>query len=74
MKHKLEEYALTDIDDNVLPYYYGFINADGQWYIMKQGSDGVVKYAVSFISPRGQYSSNWDNRTNLTYNYWDTSF
>lgn len=74
MKQKLEEYALTNIDDNAFPYYYGFINADGQWYIMKQSADGSIKYAVSFISPRGQYSNNWDNRANLTYNYWDTSF
>jgi len=74
MKHKLEDYALTNIDDNAYPYYYGFINANGQSYIMKQDSDGSIKYAMDSISPRGRYSTNWDNRTILTYNYWDTEF
>mgnify|MGYP001596418142 FL=1 len=74
MKHKLEDYALTNIDDNAHPYYYGYINSDGQWYIMKQNSDGSILYAVSFVSPRGQYSTNWNNRTILDYSYWDTGF
>jgi len=67
-------YALQDIDDSAYPYYYGFVNKDGGWYIMRQDKNGSIRYAMQKIAPKGQYTKAWNNRTNLIYTYWDTEF
>ena len=63
----MNEYFLVNIDDDAYPYYYGFINCEGEWYIMKQFADGSVLYSVH--GNRGPYD--WENRVVYAYIYWD---
>lgn len=62
-------YNISKIDDASSPVYYGFVNKDGAWFIMKE-DEGTYLYA------RGDnnFSSNWNNRANLTYGTFDEVF
>lgn len=44
VKHPTDGYKIARLDDST-PAYYGFLNKDGAWFIMKEGSDGTYKYA-----------------------------
>lgn len=74
MELDFTQFVLNDVDNAGFPAYFGYIDADGRWYIEKRMSDGTRRYSMSYVSPRGQYSSSWNNRVNLVYTYWDTSF
>jgi hypothetical protein len=62
-------YNISKIDDTSSPAYYGFLNKDGGWFIMKEDG-GDYTYA------RGDsnFSSNWANRASLTYGTFDEVF
>lgn len=65
-------YQPSDIDDSGSTKYYGFVKANGYWYIMRQSSTGSYRYirgAPSDENGGGLYSDAWTNRANLTYNY-----
>jgi hypothetical protein len=68
-KQPTDGYKITDIDDSS-PAYYGFVNKDGSWFIQKEGTSGDYRYAKGSSS----YSSNWTNRSSLTYGYFDNVF
>lgn len=57
----LSSYKITDIDD---AGYYGYLKADGAWYIMS-GIAGEYRY----IKGDSDYATNWTNRESLTYGY-----
>jgi len=61
-KQPTDGYKISRIDDST-PSYYGFTNKDGAWFIMKEDSNGNYTYATG----SGNFSSNWANRTSLTY-------
>lgn len=51
--------------------YYGFINKNGAWYIMKAVlSSGVTNYTYA----KGDSGYNWSNRASETYNRFDITF
>ena len=63
-------YKIADVDDNGLGNisYYGFVDVDGGFYILKEDlsvSPNTYRYAVG----SSNYSSNWTNRASLTYSY-----
>ena len=63
----LSSYKVSDIDDTG-PNYYGFVDKDGAWYIMKEDTTaGSYRYCKGV----SDYPTNWDNRTTLTYDYFD---
>lgn len=63
-------YKITEID-NGLVGYYGFTNKDGGWFIMKEDTNsGSFRYAKGAAS----FALNWDNRTNLKYDYFHDLF
>ena len=62
-------YSISQIDDSV-PSYFGFINKNGNWFIMREGEDSAYRY----IKGEGNFSSSWANRTRLDYNYFDRVF
>lgn len=65
-----EEYKISEIDDGIISYY-GFVNKNGNWQIMREDSPGN-----SFRYARGEsdFSKNWQNRENLRYDYYDSLF
>lgn len=68
------QFILSDVDNAAFPYYFGYIDAEGRWYIEKQNADGSRRHTMSIISPSGRYSDNWNSRAALVYSYWDTWF
>lgn len=69
-KQPTDGYKITDFDDST-PSYYGFVNKDGAWYIQKEDTlTGTYRYAKGSST----YSDNWDDRENLSYDYFDNVF
>lgn len=66
----LDGYRISEIDDSTIAFY-GFINKDGAWFIMKGDTD-----TGSFRYSRGDsnFPGNWTNRENLKYDYFSNVF
>lgn len=69
-KRPTDGYNITEIDDSSTPIYYGYVNKDGAWFIIKEGSDGTYRYAKGSSG----FSTNWTNRSSLSYGYFDEIF
>jgi len=69
----LFDYKISDIDADASPNYYGFERADGAWYILKETiSAGADTYR--YIKGTTDLSTNWGNRTTLTYDTFVNTF
>ena len=68
-KSPTQGYYISQIDDSAISYY-GFINHLGQWFIMRQDLDNSYRY----IKGDKDFASNWSNRSQLTYDYFDNVF
>lgn len=65
----LQIYQVSDIDDAGATKYYGFLDKDGNWYIMQKTTT-----AVRYFSGSGNYSTNWTGRAGLSYDYFSEIF
>ncbi len=65
-KHPTDGYKIARVDDST-PAYYGFLNKDGAWFIMREESSGIYKYAKGDTS----FSTNWGNRGEEGFDYYD---
>ncbi len=70
----INKYHIVDMDNAVYPYYFGFLNDIGDWYIMRISITGDVRYNKPGFQGVGLYSSAWMNRINLQYTYWNEGF
>ncbi len=68
IKSPTDGYAIANTDTSSTPYYYGFINKDGAWYIVKEVGDG------SFLYAKGGSSYNWSNRASESYASFSATF
>ena len=65
-----DAYKISEIDDNIVSFY-GFINKDGGWFIMKgDANTGSFRYAKG----ESNFPSNWNNREHLKYDYFHNVF
>lgn len=63
-------YTISEIDDGIVGYF-GFINNEGKWFIMKRDTDsGSFRYAKG----GKDFSGNWKMRENLKYDYFHNVF
>ncbi len=69
IKTPTDGYKITQLDDSS-PAYYGFLEKNGAWFIMKEDSSGNYRYTKGSSS----FSTNWTDRASLTYNYFDVIF
>lgn len=69
-KRPTDGYNVTEIDDSSSPIYYGYVNKDGAWFIMKEDSDGAYRYTKGSSG----FSTSWTNRASLSYDYFDAVF
>ena len=53
--------------------YYGYLKADGGWYIMRETVSGDAT-AYRYASGASDYSSNWAARESLSYGYFSETF
>lgn len=61
----LDGYRISEVDDNTISFY-GFINKDGAWFIMKgDANTGSFRYARG----NSDFPNNWAGRANLKYDY-----
>jgi len=63
-------YTITEVDDSGTDSYYGFVDKTGAWYITKEFATGAYRYAKGATG----FTTNWGNRTSLTYDYFDNVF
>ncbi|OGK38540.1 hypothetical protein A3I56_01725 [Candidatus Roizmanbacteria bacterium RIFCSPLOWO2_02_FULL_43_10] len=68
-KQPTDGYNITEVDD-AIPSYYGYVDKNGAWYIVKEDSSGAYRYAKGSSS----FSANWTNRAGLAYDYFDSVF
>ncbi|MBI2404998.1 hypothetical protein HYV22_02360 [Candidatus Gottesmanbacteria bacterium] len=63
-------YRISDIDEDIISYY-GFINKDGAWMIMREDTE-----TNSFRYTKGDagFSANWAGRQRLKYDYFHKLF
>ncbi len=62
-------YSPSDIDESGTPQYYGFLLADGGWYIMRVGTT-----TIRYIKGTTAYTTAWAGRAVLAYDYYDVIF
>lgn len=63
-------YKISEIDEGPVSYY-GFINKDGAWLIMREDSnESNFRYAKG----DSNFPNNWSNRENLRYDYFYNLF
>lgn len=66
-----EGYKVTEISTDESSYYYGFVNKDGNWYIMREDpNEGSFRYVKGDIN----FSSGWKKREGLKYDYFHNVF
>lgn len=65
-----EGYTISEIDDNIVGYY-GFVNKEGAWFIMKRDTNsGSFRYAKG----GSDFPANWKKRQDLKYDYFHNVF
>lgn len=69
-KQPTDGYKISQIDDTSYPYYYGYVNASGAWYIMSEDSSSNFRYTKG----SSNFSTSWTARASLTYDYFDSVF
>jgi len=68
----LENYKVADIVMSESGYnYYGYVDQDENWYIMREGSSGTQ---YRFASGTGSYETAWTNRASQSYDYLFNAF
>lgn len=64
-RQPLDGFQISEIDDGLISYY-GFINKNGSWFIMREDTQNS-----SFRYAKGEngFPNGWNNRTQLKYDY-----
>lgn len=66
-----DQYYPSDEDVAGDIQYFGYLNAEGEWYIQEYNvSAGTFRYATG----TEDYSTNWTNRVALTYKLFNRVF
>ncbi len=66
-----DEYTISEVDNENVVSYYGFINQTGGWFIMKEDAN---RGAFRYVKGSTDFPYNWKNRRNLEYNYFNEVF
>ncbi len=72
IKLPTDGYKISEIDDSS-PSYYGFVDKDGDWFIMEESSTGQYKYYKKIVTD-DTFTVEWPNRGGFTYLYFDSIF
>ena len=65
----LARYKCADLDESGSPAYYGFVDTDGNWYIMS-----VTATAIRYAKGSSGYLVAWAARNPGSYDYYYTIF
>lgn len=78
-KYPTSGYGISEIDDAGTTLYYGFVEKDGAWYILKE-SDAAGDLSYLYATPANNptetdFTDAWaDHATTLTYQQFDSAF
>ncbi|MBU0572680.1 hypothetical protein KKH23_03740 [Patescibacteria group bacterium] len=72
IKLPTDGYKISGIDDSS-PAYYGFVDKDGDWFIMQETSAGQYKYYKK-TDDDNDFETDWLVRGGFTYRYFDAIF
>lgn len=67
----LDQYKISDGDEAGTTKYYGFVDKDGNWYILK---NDTTANSYRYTKGSGSYSAAWTARASKTYNTYDVIF
>lgn len=67
----LDNYRLANYDDSSDPQYFGFLNPEGAYYVMKLTENGSAVDATYSVGATGY---NFSNRASLSYSTFDNAF
>ena len=70
----LKDYHISDMESTgnpsvPNPHYFGYVNKDCNWYIMK-----VTNVTTRYARGSGDYDANWDDRASHTYHNFQDIF
>ena len=69
-----QRYKISEIDDAGVVKYYGFVERDGAWYILKEDT-GATSKTYRYCSGLTDYPTNWGNRAiSLVFGYYNEAF
>lgn len=66
----IDGYHISDQESGVTSYF-GYLNADGNWYIQKGVQAGAV---INYTYAAGSSSYSWANRGSASYASFDVTF
>ena len=66
----LDGYQISEIDDNIVAYY-GFINNNGAWFIMREDTDTS---SFRYVKGDKHFPDSWSRREKLKYDYYHNVF
>lgn len=72
IKLPTDGYKISEIDDSS-PSYYGFVDKDGDWFIMKESATGQYTYYKKTVTDN-DFTTDWPNRATFGYQYFDSIF
>ena len=67
-----KRYHLVAKDLSSDPFYMGYKNSDGNWFVWKLNIDAVTE--DGFIYGTSGFGANWTNRATLSYDDYDNIF
>lgn len=70
IRGSLADYKVSDVDEAADPKFYGFLRADGYWYVMRNTGGTAFRYAAGSTG----YAAAWAGRASLSYGYFDSIF
>ena len=63
------KYKIADLDTVGPTQYFGYVDKDGAWYIMR-----LTDAAARYVKGNDHYVDNWGTRDQLSYDYFDVIF
>ncbi len=73
LMNRVQGYFVADVDDAATTKYYGFINKDGKWYILKEDTAASPK-TYRYDSGSSGYPTAWTGRAGGSYDYPNEKF
>jgi len=71
-QNPLIKYMISDEDSDADPSYYGFLDTEGNWYIMEESEAfGTFRYVRGTV---GNYAAAWAARAGLVYQVYNLVF
>jgi hypothetical protein len=69
----IETSWVHDIDESGTPQYYGRLDLDSNWIIIRKNGDEIrfagIANNTTYTGDQSGYASAWTNRASLTYGY-----